>query len=205
MKSRLGFTVRAFLEGLSPYVPFTMRFLFRNLWLFGPIVQASLRAGRLTNALVSTTFAPTMLTGGPKENVLADRASANINVRILPGHSSALVLKHIAGAAGAAAVRPAHPEAVVEPLPESPVDHEGFRAIERALAASFPEAAAVPFLFSAGTDTKHYRRVADAMYRLTPLRQRAADLEAVHGRDEHVAVDNLRRCELFYAALLSSL
>jgi acetylornithine deacetylase/succinyl-diaminopimelate desuccinylase-like protein len=43
------------------------------------------------------------------------------------------------------------------------------------------------------------------MYRLTPLRQTAAQLEGVHGRDERVELGNLRRCELFYARLLESL
>jgi carboxypeptidase PM20D1 len=207
LRPRLGFTVRSFLDGVSPYIPFSVRLVFRNLWLFGALVKAVFGAGRLTNAMISTTFAPTMLAGGRKENVLAESASANVNVRILPGHSSEKVLARMARLARAhgATVRPAHPEAVVEPLPESPVEHEGYRAIGAALAASFPEAAAVPFLFSAGTDTKHYRSVAEAIYRLTPLRQTAEDLEGVHGRDERVGVDNLRRCELFYRALISSL
>jgi carboxypeptidase PM20D1 len=206
-KPRIGYTVRAFLDGVSPYIPFPIRFLFRNLWLFGPLVKAAFGAGRMTNAMVSTTFAPTMLSGGTKENVLSESAAANVNVRLLPGHSSAMVLARMGRLARrhGAKVRPAHPEAVVEPLPESPADHEGYRAIASALAASFPEAAAVPFLFSAGTDTKHYRSVAEAIYRLTPLRQTAGDLEGVHGRDERVGVDNLRRCELFYGALISSL
>ncbi len=206
-KTRLCFTTRAFLSALASFSPFGLRLLFRNLRLFGPIVRAALASGRMTNALARTTYAPTMLSGSPKENVLADRSWANVNVRILPGDSSSAVLgrlSRIARAEGARA-RPAHPEAVVEPLPESSVDHEGFRAIEAALAASFPEAAAVPFLFCAGTDTKHYRSVAVAIYRLTPLMQSAADLEGVHGRDERVGIGNLRRCELFYEALISSL
>jgi len=206
-KSRLCFTTRAFLSALASFSPFGLRLLCRNLWLFGPVIRAVFGSGRMTNALVRTTYAPTMLSGSPKENVLADRASANVNVRILPGDSAAGVIRRAEGIARAegAKARPAHPEAVVEPLPESPVDHEGFRAIEAALASSFPEAAALPFLFCAGTDTKHYRRVAGAIYRLTPLRQSTADLDGIHGRNERVAVDNLRRCELFYEALISSI
>jgi len=157
--------------------------------------------------MVRTTLAPTMLQGSAKENVLADAASANVNVRILPGQSSRKVLARMASLARpyGATVRVAHPESLVEPLPESPIDHEGYRAIEAALARSFPESACVRFLFSAGTDTKHYRGVAEAMYRFTPLRQSSADLEGVHGRDERVEIGNLRRCELFYKSLLGSL
>jgi carboxypeptidase PM20D1 len=205
--AKLGYTVLSFLNKLSPYAPFAIRILFRNLWLFGPLVKAVFGASHTTNAMIRTTYAPTMLQGSAKENVLADLAWANVNVRILPGDTSEETLSRMARLVRpfGATARPAHPEAVVEPLPESPVDHEGYRAIEAALAASFPEAAAVPFLFSAGTDTKHYRAVAQAMYRLTPLLQTSADLDGVHGRDERVEIGNLRRCEIFYKTLLSSM
>ena len=206
-KARLGYTVRSFLGRLAPYSPFAVRLLFRNLWLFGPLVKAVFGASGATNAMIRTTFAPTMLQGSAMENVLADKATANVNVRILPGESSAEALSRLGRLARpqGATVRVAHPEEVKEPLPESPVDHEGYRAIEAALARSFPEAAAVPFLFSASTDTKHYLGVAEAMYRFTPLKQGSADLEGVHGRDERVEIGNLRRCELFYKSLLGSL
>src|SRR5208282_4779665 len=112
-----------------------------------------------TNAMIRTTYAPTMLQGSASENVLADMAKANVNVRILPGESSGPVLSRLALLTGpnGATVRLAHPEALIEPLPESPIDTEGYRAIESALASSFPEAAAVPFLYSASSDTTHYR------------------------------------------------
>jgi carboxypeptidase PM20D1 len=206
-RMRLGYTVRSFLDRLAPFAPFPIRLLFRNLWLFGPLVKAVFGAGHTTNAMIRSTFALTMLQGSAKENVLADKAKANVNVRILPGESSGQALARLARLAGrhGATARAAHPEAVVEPLPESPVDHEGYRAIEAALGDSFPEAAAVPFLFSAGTDTKHYRGVTEAMYRLTPLKQGSAQLEGVHGRDERVEIGNLRRCEIFYQRLISRL
>ena len=205
--ARLGFTVRSFLDRLAPFCPFAYKLLFRNLWLASPLVKAAFGAAPTTNALVRTTAAPTMLEGSPKENVLADRARANVNMRILPGETVAEALGRLSRtvARHGALVSVAHEDHVVEPLPESPVDHEGYRAIEAALGASFPEAAAVPFLFSAGTDTKHYREVADAIYRLTPLKQTGADLAGVHGRDERVEVGNLRRCAIFYRRLLEAL
>jgi carboxypeptidase PM20D1 len=206
-KAKLGFTVRTFLGRVSSYSPFSIRLLFRNLWLFGPLVKAVFAAGGTTNAMIRTTYAPTMLMGSAKENVLADCAKANVNVRILPGETSTQVLarmqKLVSGQG--ASVRVNHPEALVEPLPESSVDNDGYRAIEAALGDAFPDAAAVPFLFSAGTDTKHYRTVAQAMYRLSPVKQTSQQLEGVHGRDERIEVANLRRCEIFYKRLLERL
>ncbi|HOX33287.1 MAG TPA: M20/M25/M40 family metallo-hydrolase [Spirochaetales bacterium] len=205
--ARICRSVRALLQGVSRYSGFAYRLLFRNLWLTAPLVKAAFSASGSTNSLIRTTAAPTMLQGSPKENVLADKARAILNVRILPGDSSAAVLGRLSRAAarfGATALA-AHPAAVVEPSPESPAEHEGYRAIRSALGASFPEAGCAPFLLSGGTDTKHYLKVAEAVYRFTPLRQTSADLAGIHGRDERVEVGNLRRCALFYAALMRSL
>ncbi|MGO8692784.1 MAG: M20/M25/M40 family metallo-hydrolase [Rectinemataceae bacterium] len=205
--ARLTKTVRAFLERVSPYAPFSYRLLFRNLWLFSGLVKAALSATPSSNALIRTTAAPTMLQGSTKENVLADRATANVNVRILPGDSFGAVIERLGRivAPFGCTARQAYEGLAVEPLPESSIEAEGYRAVESALAASFPEAACVPFLFSAGTDTKHYRDVAENIYRLTPLRQTARDLAQVHARDERVSVDNARRCAIFYAKLIHSL
>jgi carboxypeptidase PM20D1 len=206
-RTRLVFTVRSFLDKIAPYSPFPIRFLVRNLWLFGPLVKRAFGFGHMGNAMIRSTYAPTMLRGSAKENVLADSASANVNVRILPGQSSEDALARISKLVRpyGAVARVAYPESLVEPLPESPVDHEGYRAIEAALARAFPDAACVPFLFCAGTDTKHYRSVAEAMYRFTPLNQSREQLERLHGRDERVELANLRRCEIFYKRLLGSL
>jgi carboxypeptidase PM20D1 len=206
-RARLGYTVRNFLDRLSPYVGFGYRVLFRNLWIASPIVKAAFAAGPTTNAMLRTTAAPTMLKGSPKENVLADKAWANLNMRILPGQTIAENLERISRLVAKTGVKVSvrRPEQNVEPLPESPVDHEGFRAIESALAASFPDAAALPFLLSGGTDTKHYKDVAEALYRFSPVKQTSEDLAGIHGRNEHVGVSNLRRCALFYKRLIASL
>jgi carboxypeptidase PM20D1 len=206
-RTRLTWTVRSFLERLSPYAPFAYRFLFRNLWAFSPAVRAAFATAPTTNALVRTTAAPTMLAGSEGANVLADAARAIVNCRILPGDSTAALLGRLAEVVRpfGAAVSAAYPEGVVEPSAESPIDHEGYRAVEAALVAAFPEAAALPYLVCAGTDTKHYRELTCAIYRLTPLRQSQADIARIHGRDERVEIGDLRRCALFYKSLIASL
>ncbi len=206
-EARLTRSVRGLLEEVSAYSGFAYRLLFRNLWLTAGLVKVAFSGSASTNALIRTTAAPTMLKGSPKENVLADKAVAVLNVRILPGDRSEAALARLsrrAARAGASA-RPAREAAIVEPSPESPTDHEGYRAIGAALGVAFPEAGRAPFLLSGGTDTKHYLGVAGAVYRMTPLMQTGEDLAGIHGRDERVAVDNLRRCAIFYKSLIASL
>ncbi len=205
--ARLTYTVKSFLSDLSPYVPFGYRLLFRNASLAAPLLIKVFSASPTTNALVRTTQAATMLSGSEKENVLPNKAKAVFNVRILPGWSVAGVLARMSEIARreGADVRSAHEGHNVEPLPESPTDHEGYAAVRSALAAAFPEAATVPFLFSAGTDTKHYKKIVQGLYRISPMRQTPEDLKGVHGPNERISEENLRRCALFYYELIKSL
>lgn len=202
--ARLVFSVKSFLERLRPHVPPFHRFLFGHLWLSRRLVTAAFRRSPRTDALVRTTYAPTMISGGDKENVLPGTARAMINTRILPGETAAQALAYVARRVAPLGVTAAdaHPGHRVEPSDESPVDHEGWRTVEKAISEAFPEAAAVPFLFCAATDTRHYRDIAGAIYRFTPLVQTAGDLERVHARNERVSLDNLDRCVRFYRALV---
>ena len=49
------------------------RNFFRNLWLFGPLVKAILGASHMTNAMIRTTYAPTMLQGSATEKAFSEK------------------------------------------------------------------------------------------------------------------------------------
>ncbi|MCX7023403.1 MAG: M20/M25/M40 family metallo-hydrolase [Spirochaetes bacterium] len=206
-RARLTYTVRSMLAALAPYAPFPLRLALRNLWLSAPLVKAVFGASGLTNALIRTTAAVTMLSASDKENVLPDRVRANVNVRVLPGDTVSLVMTRLARIAApfGARVKLTRDGHANDPLPESPVMGEGWDAIASALAVTHPEAAIIPFLFSAGTDTKHYRGIADAMYRISPIVQTSDDISRVHGTDERISMENVRRCAAFYRELESRL
>jgi carboxypeptidase PM20D1 len=200
-------TVISFLKGLARESSALYRFLFGNLWLTKPLVLAAFGKAPTTNALIRTTRAVTMLKGSSKENVLADCASATVNVRILPGESTQSVLERIAAIVSphGATAKMKHEGHAVEPSQESGTDHEGWKIIEKALALTHPETLCLPFLFSAGTDTKHYRDIVEATYRFTCLPQTQADLQRVHGDDERVLISDLDRCAHFYEEIIRSL
>ncbi len=205
--TKLTRTVRSFFSRLAPESKLPYRFLFSQLWLTAPVLMRAFASGPTTNALIRTTVACTMLKGSPKENVLADNAEATLNVRILPGETSEEViakLNRIVAPFGAT-VSPKYKDHVIEPSSESGTDHEGWKAIESALRTSHPQAGCLPFLFSAATDTKHYKNVVGAIYRFTPLIQSQEDLKGVHGDNERVKLSDLDRCALFYGTMMASL
>lgn len=205
--TRLTKTLRGFLARLAPEAPPLYRFLFGGQKIFGPLLRTALSAAATTGALVRTTMAPTMLAGSDKENVLPPSAAAVLNVRILPGESSASVLERIAARVGRYGVAASFrdPSKVVEPARESSFDHEGFQAISAAVAIVFPRAIVAPFLFTAGTDTKHYAGVVEALYRFSAFEQTNADLASIHAVDERISLEGYGRCVEFYRVLMGGL
>jgi len=91
---------------------------------------------------------------------------------------------------------------MVEASEESSTSSEGWIAIAKAVSEAFPEAVPAPFLFTASTDTKHYRALTDDIYRFTPLVQTQEDIAAVHNVNEKVSIENLERCVRFYRSLM---
>src|SRR5690606_24236175 len=80
---------------ISRHMPFTMRMLFANRWLFGSVLEKRLSQAPVTNAMLRTTTAPTMLSASIKSNVLPIEAVATVNFRIHPRDSVESVIEHV--------------------------------------------------------------------------------------------------------------
>lgn len=205
--ARLTRTADSFLGALAPHARFPYRQVFSARSVLAPLLLSAFKAMPSTNAMIRTTCAPTMAQASPKENVLPASAQAVVNVRILPGENSDTVLARIQKlvAPFGASAHPASQEFVVEPSRESSTSSEGWQALVSASAQVFPDAVPAPFLFTAGTDTKHYRNIADDIYRFTPFIQTQEDLAAVHSINEHVRLENLERGQRFFLYLMRGL
>jgi carboxypeptidase PM20D1 len=56
---------------------------------------------------------------------------------------------------------------------------------------------------TAGSDSRHFALVSDAMFRFSPFRVKGEDLARLHGNNERMAIANLRRDSIgFYHQLL---
>lgn len=205
MPARLDGAARQMLEYLAPEMAFGRRVLMANLWLLAPVVERVLAGAPSGNALVRTTLAPTMLAGSDRSNALPARASATVNVRILPGDTVDDVLTHLRKVVGDPRVTI---EATGEPVGASaisPSDDALFAQLVTTILEVAPGAVVAPGLVLGTTDSKHYARLSDHVYRFSPMRVGPADLPRLHGVDERVAVADLRRAVEFYARLMARL
>jgi carboxypeptidase PM20D1 len=206
MPGRIEGAARLLFETLAPEMPFANRVILSNLWLLEPVAKNALSKGPATDAMLRTTTAPTMLEGSVKENVLPKRPRAVVNFRILPGDSLQSVIDH--------ATRTINDPRVKvqvlpgsngkEPSPVSDAASPAYRSIEKTIRQIIPEAVVAPSLVLGGTDSYHYQRIADGVYRFSPTRLTDQDRPRFHGTNERVSTRNFAEQIRFYAQLLQN-
>jgi carboxypeptidase PM20D1 len=194
MPARLEGVPREQLTRLAPFMPFGKRLATANLWLLSPVVRGMLEKKPVTNAMVRTTTAPTIVEGGVQENVLPSKARAVVNHRILPGDTMASVLDHVRRAVADPRVKLRQMGALDgDPPPISSTTSRAYRILETTIERFYPDAVVVPSLVLGATDGRHYASIADGVYRFAPFVLKGArERESIHGTNERVRVDDLQ-------------
>ncbi len=198
--ARISPYLKEMLAYIGPEMKFGLRVILANLWLFGPLFKLIFKSSRTGNALLRTTTAVTVLEGGSRPNVLPRKAGAVINYRISPGESVSELLDHVRRVVGKKIK--VEPIQATEPSRISPVDGSGFKTVEQAVYAIFPEAVTVPYIVMGGTDAIRYEPVCEQIYRFTPMLISVEDLERMHGTNERLSLENVERGVRFYIELL---
>ena len=143
-----------FLEYAGGSASFPMRVVFKNMWLFGPVVRHILESSPDSNATLRTTAAATIFRAGTKDNVMPSHASAVVNFRLLPGDTIASVTEYVRKVVNDPRVKlqPIPGEPPSEPSPRSSVDSPNFKRMQKTLAEVYPDAVVAPFVFVGATD-----------------------------------------------------
>jgi carboxypeptidase PM20D1 len=201
MPASLRSPMRELFQCLAPEMEMLRRIAFSNLDVFGSFVTRELGRSARTNATIRTTMALTITSAGTKANVLPGEARAVVDARILPGDTVADVVAHVRLVLDDPAIEIRVSDAH-EPSPVAPIEGPGFRTLAGALREVFPEALVVPGLLVAGTDSKHYVPLSEAVYRFRPFPMAPDDLARFHGVDERIGVEDYARFITFYAEVL---
>ena len=193
----------AMFDTASRYMPFSARMLFANRWLFGPVIEDQLSAVSFSNAMLRTTTAPTMLSGSIKTNVLPIEAVATVNFRLHPRDTVEGVIEHVRSVVENDSVSVRVREGAGRPASAvSDWNSPGFQAVEQALRQNFDEIVVSPGLMVAGSDTKHYAKVADNAFRFNPMVVTQDDLTGFHGTNEKITVANLAQSVRVYMQII---
>lgn len=142
-------------------------------------------------ALVRNTVAITVLEGSDQTNVLPGHARAQLDARVLPG-------QHCADFVGAIERTIDDDSVRVEPFlsfttSSSPVNTPLFRAIQRVAAEVDPDAPVVPRVIAGFTDAHYFRDLGIVAYGFVPRWLPPSETRGIHGPNERISVDNLRK------------
>lgn len=153
--------------------------------------------------LARTTVAVTTLSGSPAANVLANEATAMLNVRIAPGETVASTQAHLRKVLRGSGVT-IEIEYGSDPVPVSPMRGASFDRVKAALRQSHPDALPVPYVMVQASDSRHFARISGNIYRFMPFAISSDQLQSIHGADESLDISSLSAGVEFYRHLVAA-
>lgn len=187
-------------EFVAPEMSFGMKYVFANKFIFEPVIEKILLQQPASAALIRTTIAPTIFHAGEQYNALPEKASAMINLRLMPGDSLEEVKDFIEETIDDEDIKVTI--AGYEASGVSSVDNWHFKTIQQSAKNVYDEAVIAPYLMFAGSDAKHYDSIAENTYRFLPVQLTSEDLNRMHGTNEHISIDNYLKAISFYMEII---
>ena len=182
----------------APYMAFPLNLLFGNLTLFSPLIKKIMLGIPQTKAMLSTGLTFTSVFAGKKEHPTqrAQEAEATLFLRCIREDDLYRGLEKVKKIAKKYGV-------TIEETERDyckPTDHTGrsYRVLEQVLNENFPDVLVAPFLLTAGTDARRFSEIADNILRFAPIDLNSAQYASIHSRNEHITIQNIGQCVLFY-------
>ena len=155
------------------------------------------------NSMLRDSVTPTIINAGFRNNVIPSEATANLNVRMLPGHSIDALIGQFGKIVNDSQVRFKLAPDPGENAPPSDITSPLYKTIERITPQEFPGAIALPFLSTGATDSANLRLHKVQAYGLNPFPLTESDDARVHGDDERIPIESFRKGVAFLYHVVS--
>ena len=197
-KGRFYPEVRATFERHVPYMTFPLNFLFGNMGLFAPVIKKIMMGIPAASAMLSTGLSFTTLKAGSEldPQIRAKCAETTMFLRCVREEDLYAGLEKIRAIGKKYGVE--IEEAERDYCRPTDFNGEAFRTVEELLHENFPDVAVAPFLLTAGTDARRFTDVADNILRFAPIDLNKKQFGTIHNADEHIGVQNIGECVVFY-------
>ena len=189
-------------DTLGRHSSFALKLVFANLWLFTPVLDLICRgSGGELNALVRTTTAFTMMEGSNARNVIPAEAKLISNMRLNPAdtvESATAYLKKIVNDESVQIT-------VLESFQPSPISETGcasWNKVASAVAQTWPGCIVSPYLMVQCSDSRHYGRLSNHVYRFSAMDMTAEERKSIHGNNEKIRLESIARAVEFYIRLI---
>ncbi|NLT15220.1 MAG: M20/M25/M40 family metallo-hydrolase [Clostridiales bacterium] len=190
-------------DTLGRHSSFMYRIIFANLWCFGGILDTmSKKKGGELNALLRTTVAFTQASGSQAPNIIPPTASFVANLRLNPRDSVDSALGYVKSIAGDENVHFTVGAGAINPSAISEIRCSAWGKVAEAVADTWPGCIVSPYLMVQCSDSRHYGRISNHVYRFSAADLTAEERSSIHGNDEHVRVEVVKRAVEFYIRLM---
>lgn len=201
-KMRISGAASSMFNTLARHSRFFFRMIFANLFIFSPLLDLiGRKTGGELNALMRTTCAFTQMQGSDGMNVIPTRAKMVANLRINPGETVDSAIARLKNTAKDERVN----ISVLygnDPSRVSLVDCDGYKRVERAILSTWENTICSPYLMVACSDSRHWGRISDRVYRFSAMALTKEERASIHGNDEKIPFDTVRRSVEFYTRLI---
>lgn len=153
---------------------------------------------------IGTTCVSTVINGGHALNALPQKATANINCRIFPGHKPEAIMAELARVAGDPAIQFKDVTVGSVASPASPMRPDFVAAVTKAMHKIHPNLPIFPSMTSGASDSMWYRAHNVPSYGASPVFIKDSD-DFSHGLNERVPLNTIAPAITYYLSLFSDL
>lgn len=204
-KSHITQPVAQMFDTLGRRSSFLFKMIFANMWCFGWVIDllGKLQGGDI-NALMRTTVAFTQMSGSSASNVIPPEATMVSNLRLNPEDSMQSALEYLTKT-----VDDKNVELTIlrgyNPSRISRTDCEGYDRVVNAVASTWVGAVPTPYLMMQCSDSRHWGRISDKVYRFSAMDLTKEERSSIHGHNERIRFEcAYKACEFFIRMMKNS-
>lgn len=201
-KTHITKPVREMFDTLGRHSTFLYRMIFANLWVFSPVLAllGKIQGGEM-NALLRTTVAFTQMQGSDAANVIPPKASMVSNIRLNPSDSVDSALDYLKKTINDDSIKLSVISSM-EPSRISQTNCDAYNKVAKAVASTWKGCITSPYLMVQCSDSRHYGRISDKVYRFSAMDLTSDERATIHGNNERIRVEAIHRATEFYIRLI---